>query len=149
MGAAAGRYRHMKSIICVSFMHNQTCKLYVLLDLSRIHDFSHENGQNVRRICNNLKICRNLTRKKQIRESFRESCSSTQKRGPASRRKQAPKAVWNGQEVIDYLTPKSSSPYVGNGQYSAAVSSSSLSQFARSASIAGIISSLILSACTS
>ncbi len=149
VGAAAGRYRHMKSIICVSFMHNQTGRLYVLHDLSRIHNLGHKNGL--------------------IRVHFREFCfgftfwdtktaenvtlfvnrAAHAKRGPAPRRKQAPKAVWNGQEVIDYLTPKSSSPYVGNGQYSAAVSSSSLSQFARSASIAGIISSLILSASTS
>lgn len=40
----SGRYRHMKSIICVSFMHNQTGRLYVLHDLSRIHNLGHENG---------------------------------------------------------------------------------------------------------
>ena len=44
VGAAAGRYRHMKSIICVSFMHNQTGRLYVLNDLSRIHNLGHKNG---------------------------------------------------------------------------------------------------------
>ena len=40
---------------------------------SPIHDFSHEKSQNVRKNCNNLKICRNLTRKQQNRENFRES----------------------------------------------------------------------------
>ena len=40
---------------------------------SPIHDFSHEKSQNVRKNCNNLKICRNLTRKQQNREIFRES----------------------------------------------------------------------------
>ena len=106
--------------------------------------------QLLRHLPHNSKKSQQLSQFKQelrqpLRQTTQEAIAHTI-RGPAPRRKQVPKAVWNGQV---YLTPKRSSPYVGNGQYSAAVSSSSLSQFARRASIAGIISSLILSASTS